>query len=179
MVDFIKSLQKSSRSLKRSVEFQLNIEHLVHGSHPFTVAPRRLNHGSTKPARIMDMPRSASRENNKTQPRGEVSDFAKRVWSWWFLPVFCCLVFPELCWVVQIYPFKQQKATITRVLMKKGPKPGKNRGGKKHREKKEKKHQVPDANGPAEVFFLHSPGISLTLAQPGDTNGQRFGVGLE
>ena len=24
-------------------------------------------------------------------------------------------------------------------------------------------------------FFLHSPGISLTLAQPGDTDGQRLG----
>ena len=93
--------------VKSSVEFELNNEHLVHWSHPFTVAPRRLNHGSTKPAQIMDMPRSTTRENNKTQLKGEVSVFAKWDWSWWFLPVFCCLVFPEFCWVVQIYPLKQ------------------------------------------------------------------------
>ena len=38
--------------------------------HPFTVAPRTLNHGSTKPAQIMDVPRSTTRENNKTLSAG-------------------------------------------------------------------------------------------------------------
>ena len=102
---------------------------------------------STKPAQIMDMPRKATRESNQTQPKGEVSAFAKWAWSWWFLRVFCCLVFPEFCWVVQIYPFKQQKTTRNKKPENQGPheeapqtkKPGEKEKKRKTKKKKKKK----------------------------------------